>query len=128
MWLPVHVAAIALFQIRNVSETYIHLAHPRTTSWITLAEVVARELNVELVDYDHWIERLFGNNSEDKTHHAVRLLQAYRASGGDRETPRIQVRKALEAASTMETSNLSQLGEDDVMLWLGYWRRSGYIA
>ncbi|KAF7328516.1 Acetyl-CoA synthetase-like protein [Mycena venus] len=82
-WLPVHIAAEAMVDfLESPAAGIVHLINTQPVAWRALAAVVATELNVPLVPYTEWLNRLeHAANTEDNTVplRASRLLPFFRS-------------------------------------------------
>ncbi|KAJ7191755.1 hypothetical protein B0H12DRAFT_1039746 [Mycena haematopus] len=134
-WLPVHIAADAMVDfLESPTGGIIHLINPQPIAWSTLATVVAAELNVPLVPYTEWLERLehtdkSGNNAVALR--ASRLLQFFRSlekSGGEDAFgfPKLPMPQALAASQALRAGK-SRLEAKDVKAWIKYWRNAGLL-
>ncbi|THV08180.1 acetyl-CoA synthetase-like protein [Dendrothele bispora CBS 962.96] len=138
-WIPAQLASRALVDILNIpsdgpgSPCYVHLIHPRPISWSKLAETIASRLQVELVSYSEWFDRLNQAGKLDpeaaKNIAALKILPFYkdvlaRVDASDCEAfafPEIEVKQALQLSPTLSNRDIKQLGEDDAERWLSYW-------
>ena len=57
-WIPVDVAAEAVFEMRNTTAQYLHLSHPRPVPWSAVMGPLAKELALPLVSYQKWFSAL----------------------------------------------------------------------
>ncbi|KAH7912698.1 hypothetical protein BJ138DRAFT_1083028 [Hygrophoropsis aurantiaca] len=147
-WIPLHVAAKALVELASAPDTpsnhIVHIVHPRPVAWSVLASTLSSEFSVPLVPYHEWLSKLEACNSEDTNTdiqstllercRALRLLSFFKNIA--RDTSRgeamgfqeLDVTQARAFSSTMADPFLPQLGRDDVLSWIRYWRRSGLLS
>ncbi|KAJ7233038.1 hypothetical protein C8J57DRAFT_1090832 [Mycena rebaudengoi] len=132
-WLPVDVAAAAIFDFLSVfpRSKFVHLIHPRPVSWATLGNVVARELAARLVPYSEWVSHVENMPKDKNSSRAARLLPFFRSldrtSSGDAfGFPKLDMRCAMEMSVSLRSLS-GQLGEEDVKRWIGYWRSVGLL-
>ncbi|THU95611.1 hypothetical protein K435DRAFT_859397 [Dendrothele bispora CBS 962.96] len=57
-WLPVSMAASAIVDMYATTKGMVHLVHPRPVSWRSLMKEIAQDMNVPLVPYSEWFNRL----------------------------------------------------------------------
>lgn len=147
-FLPFDIAAGALLDMLHASSPthIVHLIHPRPVCWNAIARHIAAELSVKLVPYREWLARLENaarSLPEDKTVRrrrlrecrALRLLPFFRvyvpdgseASPSAMGWPDFEVKQAIAASQTLANPCVRQLGSEDVMKWLEYWRRVGAL-
>lgn len=139
-WIPIHAAASALVEMRKSDDLYLHLVHPSPVPWTNIVAVVSEALMVPLVPYHQWLSRLEQWDSNSISHReenpAIRLLDFYRSSAkvthpGDAEAfgfPRLSTVRAVEAAPSLRPANLQPLGQDDILSWIKYWKKKGFLS
>lgn len=135
--------AEALIDMRNSPYPILNLTHPRPVSWSNIITPVAELLNLPLFPFSDWLARLRGSAkdttiSEDeliKQNPGVMLLDFYRqeetATGGEKEAMGLRTMdtsKATEVASALDGKRLKELNEEDVKRWVGYWRKTRFLA
>jgi len=140
-FLPLHIAASALIELRHTSREFVHLVHPRPVPWTAVNEHIADALDVPIISYDKWLHLLQVSPTTDEALHrnpAIHLVGFYRVSAIPKDTRRVEEREAMGLAmyKTMGTvadapslspENLKQLGKEDVNRWIGYWRSKGAL-
>lgn len=137
-WIPSYEASRALLEMRNSSESVLHLVHPHPLPWTTLIQFFARELNLPLIPYPDWIAALQGkllegqvlNVDEMRANPALRLLDFFRPADTrpGREAiglARLDVKKSVQVAPSL--LNVPQVDEQNVKAWLAAWRASGFL-
>ncbi|KAJ6464064.1 hypothetical protein C8R45DRAFT_1025143 [Mycena sanguinolenta] len=137
-WIPVHVAAAAIVDFLEVdpSTKIVHLINPHPVSWSTLGNVIAAELGVPLVPYTEWLSRLENasqTQGNSKSFRATRLLYFFQSQNRHMSTeadafgfPKLDMTNALKGSESLRSSDC-EIGEKDVMRWIGYWRRTGLL-
>ncbi|KAJ7930505.1 hypothetical protein B0H13DRAFT_2532734 [Mycena leptocephala] len=136
-WLPVHIAAEAMVDfLESPTAEIVHLINPQPVAWRTLAAVVATELNVPLVPYTEWLDRLeHAAKAEDNgvPLRASRLLQFFRSlddqkSGGEDAFgfPKLPMTQALASSQSLRTGRC-RLEAKDVKEWIKYWHNAGLL-
>ncbi|KAF8581951.1 hypothetical protein K439DRAFT_1662052 [Ramaria rubella] len=135
-FLPLHVAASALIELRHTSSQFVHLVHPRPVPWTTVIQHVADALHVPVIPYDEWLRRLEASpRTNDALHRnpALHLIDFYRVSSTPKDAARVESREAMglamyetkisaREAPSLAPAHLPQLGKSDVNQWIGYWR------
>lgn len=133
--------------MRNSPQPILHLVHPRPISWSSVIGPVSHALSLPVVPYAEWLARL--RSTQAGTDHSgaseVQLMQANPglmlldffahavSSEAQREDDAMGIRtldvtKALQVAPSLTDSHLPQLEEKDIMSWVGYWRRIGFLG
>jgi hypothetical protein len=140
-FLPLHVAASAIIELRHTAAEYVHIVHPRPVPWEAVIGPIAETLAVPVVPYEEWLARLEASPRTDEDLHrnpALHLIDFYRASavpGGIRD---VQDREALgmalyettvtaAEAPSLSPSRLTRLGRDEAESWIGYWKSKGVL-
>jgi hypothetical protein len=135
-FLPLHVAASAIIELRHTSSEFVHIVHPRPVPWEVVIGHVSDALKVPVIPYDEWLIRLEASPKTDEAlHHnpALHLTDFYRASAVPKDMQRVQDREAMGMAMyettmtiadapSLSPSQLAQLGREDVEGWIGYWK------
>ncbi|KIK95787.1 hypothetical protein PAXRUDRAFT_826672 [Paxillus rubicundulus Ve08.2h10] len=145
-WIPVHLAATAVAEMRNSFSAYLHIVHPTPVSSRSLLRCIGEELKLPLIPLSEWIaklqERVYSipypppstNAGEDTT--AMTILQHIRRVTVNAtmeqpaiifSQPTISSDEAWFASPTLH-SGMNILGAEDVKLWLKHWRDVGMIA
>ncbi|KAG6837399.1 putative NRPS-like protein biosynthetic cluster [Arthromyces matolae] len=134
-WVPIDKAATSMVEMRKSPKMFLHLCHPRPVSWSTVFTLISRILKIPLVGYSTWLEALEdiesrANGGRDlgcEQPPALRLLDFFQSAGravSSEKTeafgfPRLSMEVALSVTSAID---LPPLGEEDVTLWLKYWK------
>ncbi|KAF8836796.1 NAD(P)-binding protein [Paxillus ammoniavirescens] len=145
-WIPVHLAASAVAEMRNSFSAYLHIVHPTPVSSRSLLRCIGEELKLPLIPLSEWNaklqERVYSipyppsstNAGEDTT--AMTILQHIRRVTVNAtmeqparifRQPTISSDEAWFASPTLH-SGMNILGAEDVKLWLKHWRDLGMIA
>lgn len=146
--MPVSLAASAIADMYAESKGTVHLVHPRPVSWKSVLTAVAREMNVSLVPYTEWFNRLetgtysstgsFPITSNFGSNLALALTDFYRigtkpASAWRYPTeamnlePEVSLSRAIQASKTLANAEFPQLCDEDVRDWIEEWRRDGFL-
>ncbi|KAF8514478.1 hypothetical protein JB92DRAFT_2789445 [Gautieria morchelliformis] len=140
-FLPLHVAASAIIELRHTSGEYVHIVHPRPVPWEAVIGHMANTLTVPVIPYDEWLARLEASPRTDEDLHrnpALHLIDFYRASAVPGDIEAVQDREAMgiamykttvtaAEAPSLSTSRLTRLGRDEVESWIGYWKSKGVL-
>ncbi|KAA1470564.1 acetyl-CoA synthetase-like protein [Dentipellis sp. KUC8613] len=143
-WIPLDLAATAVDEFRHSSSEIVHLIHPRPVPWSTVFRAFSSALNIPLIPYADWIARLdksaegvrpFADTNEFSNNPALRLLDWFHSAWSDNSAeatealgfPKLQTVNAKLASPTLADENLAQVGEKDVLSWVGYWKSSGFL-
>ncbi|KAK0480492.1 putative polyketide synthase [Armillaria luteobubalina] len=127
-WLPVHVAAQAIVDRIDIHSPIIHIVHPKPAQWSKLAQVISKELNIELVPYAQWFELLEKSALDATALPAMRLLSYYKRNAEAllvKDTGAFGLPKV--SAEAVAAADFPQLDENEVKKWLAYWRRVGMV-
>ncbi|KAH8078749.1 acetyl-CoA synthetase-like protein [Cristinia sonorae] len=138
-WIPADTAAdhLVTFALTSApsesNHTTLHLTHPYPTSLRTLLAPLSNTLSLPLIPFAEWVARLEASKpGEGRENPALALLPFYQNAA------REEKREAFEAFGVvrMDTSRArgligqaetKRLGEEDVLSWVEYWRRIGFI-
>ncbi|KAF4568263.1 putative NRPS-like protein biosynthetic cluster [Pleurotus pulmonarius] len=138
-WLPTHVAAAALVEMRTGSETFLNLQHPRPVPLSSIMAFVSSLIGVPLVPFEAWIANLEAKEGVRKgivagngqNSPALQLLEFFKASLRDNQdsslalqTPDMAIERALLASPTLSAQRSLTTG--DMESWVTYWRSLGY--
>ncbi|GJJ07102.1 putative secondary metabolism biosyntheticenzyme [Clathrus columnatus] len=145
-FLPTHVAASAIIELRKIPNRFVHLVHPRPIHWHEMINHISEYLNLPIIPYSEWFERVeslstLNNKSTSAVENpAIHLLETFRYLEpiGDvamdppfeREIlglPFYDTTIAVANAASLQTENLKQLGKDDIKGWLIYWQKPGVL-
>ncbi|KAK0189610.1 KR domain-containing protein [Armillaria mellea] len=127
-WLPVHVAARAIVDRIDILSPVIHIVHPKPAQWSKLAQVISKELNVELVPYAQWFKLLEKSALDATALSAMRLLSYYKRNAEAllvKDTEAFGLPKV--SAELVAAADFPQLDENEVKKWLAYWRQATRI-
>lgn len=141
----VAVADDTLSATNTSTATVMHLAHPHPIAWGTLFRQAAHALDVPLVPYSEWVDRLTKSAEGLDTEAAVqltercpalRILDFFQAcsittgTGEGREAMglrRLALDRACGASTTLAGLKSSPVGGEDVKSWIAYWRAVGFF-
>lgn len=154
-WNRSHIAALALVDMLETEERYVHLVHPRPVSWMTIISIFSRHLNLPVVHLDSWMtvlqhsctdvklkkERSESAPSNNETKRqalrqnpAIRLIaffgqlqkdQQERPQAPDHQT--VSCEKATAVSWTLRNPALPQIGTDDIESWIENWEKVGFL-
>lgn len=148
------LAAETLVELRNAQYSTVHLLHPRPVPCKNIFRVISQELKLPLQPYAEWVNLLeqavtatdvnmAGRSAKLSTElerlPAGKILQLFKgglkaeeeiAASSDETVevmgiPKLAIDKAL--ASSPALSKATGLGSSDVVRWLGYWRKIGFL-
>ncbi|GJJ11568.1 putative NRPS-like protein biosynthetic cluster [Clathrus columnatus] len=135
-FIPLHMAAKSLVELRHSSSTFANLVHPNPIPWNKIINWVGERLNLSTVPYQEWLRRLEGLPRTYETlsqNPALHLLDFYRAAATLADGLQDFQRHEAMGIATYETTNtiinafslqpsyLPQLTRDDVNRWIDYW-------
>ncbi|KIJ25888.1 hypothetical protein M422DRAFT_273122 [Sphaerobolus stellatus SS14] len=141
-FVPLHVAASAIIELRNSSSTFAHLVHPRPMTWKSVIGNVAENLGVPTIPFNEWLKRLEAVPRTPEALHnnpALHLLDFYHAclsptdvSSGPEKREAMgladyETTQTVVNAPTLNPDNLPQLGREEIDRWMGYWERKGAL-
>lgn len=110
----------------------LHLAHSNTVSWTTIFSAASEELNIPLVSYSEWLDRLSrsaeGLDSSDSVYliersPALRILDFFRASdvhGNETIGREAMGLRCLDLSLLISSS--TSLEDIRPLSWISYWR------
>ncbi|KAF9465935.1 hypothetical protein BDZ94DRAFT_1296127 [Collybia nuda] len=143
-WIPAHVAAAAITEMRSSQDTFLNLTHPHPVSSSFIFETFAEHLDIRLIGYRDWLTALEtssidNNDVVEASQHdnpALLLLDFYRSLYRPSSTvymdteafgfPTPSIDQALAAAPKTLT-NLPPLSHSDIQAWVVYWRKMGAL-
>ncbi|KAI0695501.1 polyketide synthase [Cerioporus squamosus] len=140
-WLPVPTAASAIIDCADadaVSHSIVHLRHPRPVSWPDMMAHFSAVLDLPVVDYSTWISNLTTSQAK-YAKPGLSLLDFFQShcTSGDAAGAPVTENNGLSIlmdlgetsmrCSTLRNPGLEQLGVEDVLKWVGYWRRTGAL-
>ncbi|KAF8577132.1 NAD(P)-binding protein [Ramaria rubella] len=138
-FLPIHVAASTLIELRHTSNQFAHLVHPRPVTWTLIIQLIASALDVPVISYDEWLSRLEAlSGTEEKFLRitGLHLLEFYRASATPNHVQLVGSREAmgmtsyetkLTVAEAPSLSHVPPLGKEGVNSWIDNWRGKGEL-
>lgn len=144
-WISAYDAGGAVVDMLGANEEEVlHIAHPYPVAWSSIISSFSKFLGVPSVPFKEWLASLEAAANSvptdaaaveraNESNPAIRLLPFYR--GFDASTPDESmeamgfVRMACEKATAVSPSlqNADVLGERDVMRWLAFWKKSGFL-
>ena len=108
----------------------LHLVHPRTVSWSSLASLFGQKLSLNLVTFKEWVDKLealAGSNPSHLEHlSAFQLIPSYRAMAKAQTQNafglcRLDTSRTRACSQTLADEHLELIGEAHVNAWIGYW-------
>ncbi|THV08178.1 acetyl-CoA synthetase-like protein [Dendrothele bispora CBS 962.96] len=135
-WIPADLVARAFRDFLDAPETetrgnpsFVHLIHPRPARWSSLVRTIASKLNVDVVPFGTWLEKLEEAGKKDKSAEekisALRILPSYQAMGLELEEAfgmaLIRNERAKRLSKTLADPDVPQLGQEDLERWMAYW-------
>ncbi|KAF8521638.1 hypothetical protein BU17DRAFT_87898 [Hysterangium stoloniferum] len=135
-FVPLHTAATAIIELRHAKHDFAHIVHPRPVTWRSIVSHLAGALHVPIIPYNEWLSRLEASPKTDEALHrnpALHLIDFYKASAPRSGFKNVHDREAMgfamyETTTTvvdapcLHPSTLPQLGRDEVLLWVDYWK------
>ena len=146
--MPVGVTAAVVCDVPHCRARHLHLFHPRTTPFSALAVPLAASLDVPLVPFGTWAQRLHAFRAaqvqsesvaaeaglaggEVRALALVDFLARTDAESGEhalmRETGDVALEAMRACSATLAAPGLRRLGEADALGWLAYWRGVGWV-
>lgn len=139
-----HVAASAIVDFRHTTSPVVHLSHPYPASWPEIFFPIARALRVPLVPLSQWLALLEKDLVKPSrteveaitANPVLHLIDMFRPFKGGvpatnaREAmgvPVLSTIEAMKASPALRRENLKSLGREDVLAWLKYWKKKGFI-
>ena len=142
-WIPVDVAAKAVFEMRNATASYLHLAHPRPVPWSAVMHPLAQQLGLPVVSYQEWFAALRKSGEGLDADHeveamrnnpALKIFDFYTDLMAKQAKPTpvmgmppMDTREAERSAPALAVTNLPQLSGEDAATWVAYWRRINFL-
>lgn len=120
-------------------QTY-HVVHPNPSTWSSVFSILSKELQVPLVPYSIWVEKLEASDASLETLPTKKLLEFYKRTSKSPAMQSLNFDQATEAMGlkrldTSEAEKASQslrraekLSESEVKRWLKYWINKGFIT
>lgn len=129
-WVPVDVAASALLEMAGSPEPILHLVHPRPVNWSVFSDASSAALGIHSVPYEEWIGKVRKSSALAPLsatalvdNPVLHLLDIMSEMKGD-NVPSVD--RALTVSRTLR--EVKKLEEQDVILWISYWRSRGFIS
>ncbi|KAF8513307.1 hypothetical protein BU17DRAFT_95460 [Hysterangium stoloniferum] len=140
-FVPLHTAASVIIELRSASHDFAHIVHPRPVTWRSIIYHLAEALQVPVIPYNEWLLRLEASPKTGEALHsnpALHLLDFYKLSAPRNGFENVQQREAMgwttyETTTTvmdapsLRPNTLSQLGKEEVLLWVDYWKHKGAL-
>lgn len=123
----------AIVEMRNTDVLVADLVHPNPISWNTVFSRFSELLNVPLVPYAEWLQKLESQlNVQGSDLHALRLLNMYKniklESGFDVEATLANVADDNAKNGSSSLKNAAKLTVEDADRWMGYWKSTGFLS
>lgn len=138
--LPADDGARALLELRNADALFVHLVHPRATTWDTLMAPVAAEYNLQFVPFAEWVVLLEASGhglSADaavdalRANPALKLVQLFTQAQGTNHIAAAVGARGLDTSLARHGSrtltDMLPLSSEHTRTWLAYWRRHGHL-
>src|SRR5260370_12155047 len=139
-----HVAASAIVDFRHTTSPVVHLSHPYPATWTEIFFPIARAFRVPVVPFVQWlglIEKDLAKPSRTEVEAStlkpvLRIIDMFRPFKDGmpvtkaREAmgvPVVSTVEAVKASPALQRQNLKNLGVEDVLGWLKYWKKKGFI-
>ncbi|GJJ11665.1 putative NRPS-like protein biosynthetic cluster [Clathrus columnatus] len=141
-FVPIHIAASAILELRHTSIGFAHLVHPRPSSWKDLIGHITDILHVPTtISYSEWFKRLESlprTEESLKANPALHLVDFYGGCIPPSEVENRESRDAIGLATYETTRTVSAcvslsppylpvLSKEEVEGWIGYWRVKGAL-
>ncbi|GJJ09060.1 putative secondary metabolism biosyntheticenzyme [Clathrus columnatus] len=141
-YIPVHIAASAMLDLRHASTRFAHLVHPKPIQFNELVQIISEDLKLSTIPYNEWVNRLEDyyrqNHETAHSNPAFHLLDFFKISiqpenfkVANQEFEAMgwaifETTKTVEASPSLRAS--PKLDRRDVEQWLSYWRQKQVIA
>lgn len=119
---------------------HLNLEHPAPYSWSTVFQAFSRELNVPLVPWTQWLNKLEEANASDpknKLRNPAALLIPFFRNGKVEANPKMEapgntpfmtMEKALASSDNLKRALVEPIDiEGDVRKWVGHWKAAGLL-
>ncbi|GJJ06091.1 putative NRPS-like protein biosynthetic cluster [Clathrus columnatus] len=140
-FVPLHIAASTIIELRSAPIGLAHLVHPRPILWNDIIKHASKALELPVIPYEEWLNRLEKSPRTDlalKTNPALHLLDFYRAGippegkkvADDGESMGIatyETSRTCSVTHSLDNAHLPALGKEEVDRWIGYWRVKGFL-
>jgi hypothetical protein len=122
-----------IVEMRNSDALVADLVHPNPISWNTVFNHFSKLLNVPLVPYAEWLQKLEDQLTVTGSDlHALRLLSMYRNIklewGFETEATLANVANENSKKGSPTLRNAPQLTIENADRWMDYWRSIGFIS
>jgi hypothetical protein len=121
--------------LRSSTKEYLHISHPRPTSWNAMMGYIAQKFGVPLVPWTEWVERLEKSepSKSENENAALRLLGFYKVARLHNSRDAGGISKYDLSIATSETAilnpeHLSDICPEDIQKWLDFWESIGCIS
>ncbi|KAK0469076.1 acetyl-CoA synthetase-like protein [Desarmillaria tabescens] len=138
-WIPLDTAASAIADLKSASAPTLtaHLVHPRPIATREIFQTMAQYLSLPLQPYREWLSALEVATENPKSSSndipALKLLQFFRSGIRSEEEgkepigiPAIECTEAERASTHLR--NAKSIQTEDVLSWLQYWTRVGFLS
>lgn len=139
------MAASTIIDLRHAPEWMecVHVMHPKPVPWMSVVEPLARTLQVPVVPYSTWLQKLLDAAADlalSKAIPAVYLADFFASLKKETKSKDqnvfsdevfgvhvFTVKHALKASATLGDPALPGLTATDAERWLAYWRQNGML-
>jgi hypothetical protein len=114
-----------VIEMTHASGPVYNIVAPKPAAWNTIFGAFAERLNVPMIPYDIWLQRVIAAaeiNTNEEDVQALSLTDFFRKYESDRG---ISTSYAVKAATTL--ANAEALNAEDARRYLSYWESIGYI-
>ncbi|KAJ6599959.1 hypothetical protein DFH09DRAFT_970599 [Mycena vulgaris] len=134
-WVPIHLAANALVDMRNSTDRYLHINHPRPVPMTDILMPLSQVLELPITPYSEWLASLEASAAQESAasvNPAVRLLEffrSYQEVSAEQEAffpAALANTHGVKAANSLRS--LPILSAQDVEAWVAYLRQVGYLS
>ncbi|TFY81856.1 hypothetical protein EWM64_g2159 [Hericium alpestre] len=124
-WLPVDVAASALLQMLHSKEPVLHLVHPHPVGWDTVFGYFSTALDgLSVIPYSDWVSRFRSAETKVDSDSTSAMLTEFFETGDFSDAP-LSMEKAVKVSQALR--NARPLQEKDVINWIEYWKKVGFL-
>ncbi|KAJ5805816.1 acetyl-CoA synthetase-like protein [Penicillium pulvis] len=136
-WFPVDKAAQIIIELTKAQTVppILHLAHPRPIKWDTFVNRMAKNLDVPVIPFDTWIQRMSSPEASDQSlNPAVKILGFFKARPLTEGTPgreaagipRVETKLAESHSPTLAKASSLTVADFDRMY--EYWRGENFFS
>ena len=144
--MDVDTAASTVIDMFDSDKPVLHLQHSKPRHLNELLEPLAQALNIPLVSYSEWLEKLVEQSNKvsrgeirevsRQLSAGIRLLDVFRSllrktevdpKGTFEVHPKIDMKVSIGESQTLQDSKIRQLDSSDVARWVAFWRSTGYV-